>query len=168
MIDDLKLNLAKLKDYNEFAKNLRDDRTGEIVKTDPWYYMEFSAISPEVIALSLSMIFPEFVEYNDCIFLKKRFSEGMYRFCVQSYGDDEKEYYERFINTIRLDELFNDKYVCWDDAKNYSYSIEFLGKVFERTWKRELEEKFKDRKFHVEYYECHNYGPTIYFHTIRE
>lgn len=171
MIDDLKLDLAKLKDYDNFASNLTNDKTGEKSECDIWFYMEWAPISPEFIVIGLQLIFPEFIEVDGCVFLKDKFGdpENFIKVRHSREGVDyDKEYYECIINRIKLDELFNDKYVCWDDADKYAYSIDYLGKVMERSWKRELEHRFKDRRFHVEYYNNINDEPIVYFHTIRE
>lgn len=171
MIDDLKLDLTKLKDYNEFGEKFKNNKEQGLKEFDIWLYMKWAPISPEFIVISLELIFPEFIEVDGCVFLKDKFGdpENFIKVRHSREGIDyDKEHYECIINRIKLDELFDDKYVCWDDADKYAYSIDYLGKVMERSWKRELEYRFKDRKFHVEYYQDINEGQMIYFHTIRK
>ena len=98
------------------------------------------------LAIGYSAIYwPEFLKYNDCVFIKSHFTQDNYIKWTKSESVDNFQQIESVINHIHILDLF-----AWEKQEEINYDqVIYLGKVLRDIYDLKLKAEFPKRKFIV-------------------
>ena len=132
---------------NEDEKLIPDLRTWRDLNREEFSISDWTSIEGNItLAIGYSCLFwPDFIEYDDCVFLKDTFS-------VENFKDWTKTEYvvhfaqiESVINHIHILDLFTSEK---QDEITYE-QIKYLGNKIREIYEVKLISNFPDRKFEV-------------------
>lgn len=117
------------------------------------------------LAVAFSSLFwPEFVEVEDCVLLRERYSPSQFQDWWKEL-DGDRSRIEGMVNHVHLWDLFD-----LDDEGLPDEAVQDLAQVLVSTWRCALQQRFPDRDFEVSVVldDPEEYGPTIAFSTVRQ
>ncbi len=144
--------IKMLKRYNAWKNSWSDP---ESITLDS--YVSFN-IHPEDALITYGVLFQEFIQIDECVFLKKHFDEANYK----SWQDklDNNAQIEKVINHIHLYDVFAN---CQDNVEDDIF--EALAEKVGYFWRLRLSNEFPDKNFIVEVSNTdQNYGPEVVFY----
>lgn len=111
-----------------------------------------------------SLFWPEFVEVEDCVFLRERYSPSQFQDWWKELGGDRSRI-EGVVNHVHLWDLFD-----LDEEGLPDEAIRDLALVLASTWRCALQHRFPRKIFEVRAIldDPGEYGPTIAFSTVRQ
>ncbi|MEC3889691.1 hypothetical protein [Xanthomonas campestris] len=117
--------------------------------------------SPEEALVFCKILFPDFVIFNDLIFLDFRFDEKQVSAWATELGND-MENLQIFVNSVHLYDVFGGYQEDVDDAV-----FEALAEAVEISWGMILRNKFPSQNFVVNRSSGeHGYGPVVNFYQV--
>ncbi len=133
MIDELKL-IPELKDWRK--------ENGQDFDIQDWVTSEGDI----QMAIGYSTIFwPEFVEFNDYIFIKSHFSEDNFKEWIKSESVSNYGQIENVINHIHILDLFS-----YEKQADISFEqVKYLGDLLQKIYSTKLKVEFPNRNFTV-------------------
>lgn len=98
------------------------------------------------LAIGYSVIFwPDFVEFNDCVFIKSHFSQDNYEEWTKSDSVENYRQIEGVINHIHILDLF-----AWEKQEEINYDqVIYLGKILRNIYDLKLKADFPEKQFMV-------------------
>jgi hypothetical protein len=137
---------APVIDFAELIPQLKNWKVdGTIISPDEW--IGASGNYEHLVAYA-KILWPEFVEHDDCVF-RAGFTEETYRgFMAQAGGD--KTSVEAVMNHRHVLDFF-----CNANPKPTREMILYVGRLLRDTWQAKLNRDFPDRKIRVSFPEEH-------------
>lgn len=129
---DKKLNLS---DYNEWKK-ANKNKFSKVSYNHG--VISTNNLSSDLYFTFLDMCWPEFIEFNNMVFIKDSYEVRQDIVLDKSKNAQEKEYWT---NLLCIDGLFNDDI---DEDK-----LDFLSKKLAESWKAKLKQDFPNREFNI-------------------
>lgn len=118
-------------------------------------YISFN-IQPDDVLILSKLFFPDFIEFDTCVFLKENFSETNY-FVWKEQLNNNNSLIEKVINEIHVYDIFAN-----NDENIEEFVFEEIGKVLQYSWASHLKNIFPTKSFIVDYENNENsYGPTL-------
>ncbi len=135
-------------DFNELLPELARWNNGKGISVDSWV----NAIGSFEHAIAYGQLFwPEFIEYDDCIFRKSVWDLKTYEgFHKQTRGD--KTAIEKVMNHLHLGDLYPNA------AARTMAQESYLAELLREIWSCKLHRDFPDLDVVVELFECENDG----------
>lgn len=128
-------------EFNVLIPELADWNDGEGIDIDSW--LGANGNYTQAIAYG-NLFWPEFVEYDDCVF-HNHFQETTYQsWLIQTQGD--KTAVEKVMNHRHLSDLF------YGQATSAAQLI-YMGRLLRDIWQAKLRRDFPGRHIEVEFYE---------------
>lgn len=110
----------------------------------------------------IEILYPDVIEYMDCIILKNNFDEVNFNEWMEKL-DNNKSQVESLLNHLHLYDLFS-----MDNDENELLNIEYSALMIMKFWKFSLEERYPNKVFEFKFStEPDDYGPTITFFQVR-
>lgn len=100
------------------------------------------------LAIGYSVIFwPEFIEYNNCVFIKSHFSQGNYTEWTKSDSIENYMQIEEIINHIHILDLF-----AFEKQEEINYDqVIYLGNILRNIYDLKLKADFPHRQLSVDF-----------------
>jgi hypothetical protein len=133
-------------DFRELLPRLKGHWSGSDV--DEWIAIEGNL---EYLVGYARILWPEFVEHDECVFMTEHFSEKNYQDFMRQTGQD-KTAVETVMNHVHILDLFNDMY---SEPKPTRELILYVGRLIKETWLAKLKRDFPNRKVTVSFPEQH-------------
>lgn len=116
-------------------------------------YISFN-IHPEDFLIAGSLMMPEFIEVNGCVFLESNYSESVYN---RMQSDSDSQAIEKGMNHMYVYDLFGH---APQDVENVIF--ERIAEFLQISWSMCLARKFPGKNMIVEYLNSENqYGPSL-------
>lgn len=114
---------------------------GDISLIDYIYFTSY----PDTTISNIKLLFPDFIEYKNMIFLKENFNNENVDNWINS-NNYSKEQIEKVINHVHIRSLYQDRY---SEIYNNEVFI-YIAKYMLKTFRIQLKESFPDKNFNVE------------------
>lgn len=111
-----------------------------------YWLFEDKKIKPDVFFSFLELFWPHFIEKNNYIFLKEKYSEENFSRLISEKSDPEY-----WINLLTIDDFFSELENGEEKAKLLAHSLIEL-------WEVKLKKDFPDKDFVVQYIYDKEYG----------
>jgi hypothetical protein len=100
------------------------------------------------LAAYLKICWPDFVEFDDCVFRAEEFASSLYAQFLEQFGGD-KSAVECFLNHCHIQDLFA---YYFDPEKDGSRElVRYVGRQLRELWQAKLNYQFPNRKITVEF-----------------
>ncbi|MFT3675207.1 MAG: hypothetical protein QM781_04845 [Chitinophagaceae bacterium] len=119
-------------------------------------YISFN-LHPEDFLIFSSLLFPELIEVDGCVFFKTHYNPDSYSRWKKALYEDRSAI-EKMINHVHVYDLFDHR------SGNVSESVfDEVGKLLQTSWSCYFRFKYPEWQIAVEYSNSdQDYGPTLY------
>ena len=131
-----------MKDFNKLIPELPSWNNGKGIKAYEW----IACIGNYEHAIGYSTLFwPDYVEFEDCVFQAESFNEITVRNCLKQTSGN-KEATESVVNHLHLYDLFP------NTNEPTGEQVIYLAELLKQIWGCKLQHDFPARKFTVDIY----------------
>ena len=118
----------------------KDENASWDANFDVWSYLSLRADS-DLAAAFTKLFWPDFIEVDGCVILKRRYSPEILTRWMEQYGDDRRAV-ETTVNHVHVKDLF------LNSTKESSEQLyDFLVDALAFGWKQALQTRYPDKHF---------------------